>query len=190
MRHHCLLAVMKGLSSRHARKAPTMRNKTRRRSRGRSIAREAAQTIVVAGTLVLGATVLAPTATAEDTCSINGSAPVPDDRGDFDGDGMINHAECTQFTTDPTRADSDWDGLTDPQEVHTYNTQPGLPDTDGDGMGDRYEVDAGLNPLVNDNAAPAAPPPQAPAQAPAPAPAPPRTFCIPDPFNLNFPGAC
>ena len=74
MRHHCLLAVMKGLSSRHARKVPTMRNKTYSRSRRRTIARKAAQTIVVAGTLVLGATVLAPTATAgpNESCDDDG----------------------------------------------------------------------------------------------------------------------
>jgi hypothetical protein len=46
--------------------------------------------------------------------------------------------------------DSDHDGLSDSDETNVYGTNPNNPDTDGDGMPDGWEVNNGLNPLVND----------------------------------------
>jgi hypothetical protein len=146
--------------------------------------------VVVAGTLILGAVILAPTASAESCKYDNNERIIPNDRADYDGDGMSNYAE-NNFGICPGLADTDHDGLTDPQEVHQYNTGPWMKDTDGDGSSDRYEIDGGTDPLVNDNATKTAPPPvQAPAPEPEPAPAPAPEPCIPDPFDLNFPGAC
>ena len=48
------------------------------------------------------------------------------------------------------RADSDGDGLTDGAEWFVYHTNPGTNDMDGDGMWDGWEVQNGLNPVVDD----------------------------------------
>ena len=71
---------------------------------------------------------------------------------DSDDDGLTDYAEVTTWDTDPTEPDSDGDGLTDYQEVVTYVTDPNDPDTDHDAISDKYEVDYGLNPLVDDAA--------------------------------------
>ncbi|HAS81965.1 MAG TPA: hypothetical protein DCS43_04655, partial [Verrucomicrobia bacterium] len=52
---------------------------------------------------------------------------------------------------DPS-ADTDGDGLTDYEEFAIHGTDPLDPDSDGDGMPDGWEVDNGLDPLVNDAA--------------------------------------
>jgi YD repeat-containing protein len=69
--------------------------------------------------------------------------------GDYDGDGLTDLKEY-QNMTNPKDTDSDDDGLTDGVEVNTYKTSPILKDTDNDGMPDAWEVQYGLNPLVND----------------------------------------
>ncbi len=52
----------------------------------------------------------------------------------------------------PLTTDTDGDGLSDYDEIFVYGTNPLLADTDGDGIPDKWEVDHGLNPLVNDAA--------------------------------------
>jgi hypothetical protein len=46
--------------------------------------------------------------------------------------------------------DLDIDGLSDVLEINTYGTNATNPDTDGDGIPDAYEINNGLNPIVND----------------------------------------
>lgn len=87
------------------------------------------------------------------------TAAPPNDRGDADGDGLVNHFEYT-LGTDPERADTDGDSLRDGDEKFKYNTNPKLPDTDGDGLSDRFELDTGSDPLVNGNNTPPKPPKQ------------------------------
>ncbi len=70
---------------------------------------------------------------------------------DTDTDGLTNLQEY-QAGTDPRDADSDDDTLSDYQEVMVYGTNPLLADTDADGLPDAWELDRGLNPLVNDAA--------------------------------------
>ena len=47
-------------------------------------------------------------------------------------------------------SDNDNDGLKDYKELITYNTNPTKLDTDSDGMPDGWEIQYGLNPLIND----------------------------------------
>lgn len=89
----------------------------------------------VAGALLLA---LSPIATA---------GP-PNDRGDADGDGLVNHFEYT-LGTNPENADSDGDSLDDGDEKFQHNTNPKNPDTDHDGLSDRFELDTGTDPLVS-----------------------------------------
>jgi Zn-dependent metalloprotease/streptogramin lyase len=70
---------------------------------------------------------------------------------DGDGDGLINLDEY-YARTDPTTPDSDGDGLSDGDEIHVHGTDPTESDTDGDRMPDGWEVDHGLDPLVDDAA--------------------------------------
>jgi hypothetical protein len=106
------------------------------RINGVTKARRTAMTAALAAGVML--VVLAPTVAA---------AP-PHDRGDADGDGLVNHYEYT-LGTDPERADTDWDSLSDPDEVHKYRTDPKKPDTDDDALSDRFELDSGTDPLVS-----------------------------------------
>jgi hypothetical protein len=101
---------------------------------------------------LLGATLLTPSLVAAQ-CN------APFDRGDADGDGMVNHFEIN-VGTNPCDPDTDHDSLNDQQEVVIHGTNPHAPDSDGDGLSDRYELDGGSDPLVNNNV---------PAPAPAPA---------------------
>jgi len=94
---------------------------------------------------------------------------------DQDADGLIDGFDEVQFyNTDPRTFDTDADGLVDGNDSvvptnsypagvdanlngfvdgeRTYGTEPLLADTDGDGMGDGWEVDNGLNPLIDDGA--------------------------------------
>ncbi|MBN2162630.1 MAG: S8 family serine peptidase [Pontiellaceae bacterium] len=70
---------------------------------------------------------------------------------DPDADGLTNLQEFG-YGTNPFSKDSDEDELTDIDEVDTHGTDPNNADTDGDGMPDGWEIDNGLNPLVNDAA--------------------------------------
>jgi len=54
---------------------------------------------------------------------------------------------------DACDVDDDGDGLSDIDETEVQGTDPLLSDTDGDGMDDLYEVNNGLDPLVDDAAA-------------------------------------
>jgi hypothetical protein len=77
------------------------------------------------------------------------AAGAPMDRGDADGDGIVNHVEMNQYKTNPDRADSDWDGTNDGDEIHKYRTDPNNPNTDGDGESDTFEIATGTDPLVS-----------------------------------------
>ncbi len=113
----------------------------------------------LAGALLLAATLVALTPVAAQ-CN------APFDRGDADGDGMVNHYEIN-VGTNACLADTDGDGLNDQQEVVIHGTNPHTADSDGDLSGDWWELSVGTNPLVNENA-PAAPVDPAPVD-PAPA---------------------
>lgn len=69
----------------------------------------------------------------------------------FDGDldDLINLLEA-ELGTNPSVADSDGDGLTDGLEFLVYQTNPLIADTDGDLILDGWEVQHGLDPLLND----------------------------------------
>ena len=72
------------------------------------------------------------------------------DRGDSDGDGLINYLE-TYYGTDPLKADTDGDGLNDYLEIAGLGYDPlradsgsvgdGDKDRDGDGVGNAREVE-------------------------------------------------
>lgn len=53
------------------------------------------------------------------------------------------------YGLDPLTLDTDGDGISDYDELFTYGTNPLLADTDGDGIPDGWEIQYGLNPLVN-----------------------------------------
>ena len=82
------------------------------------------------------------------------------DRGDSDGDGLINYLE-TYYGTDPLKADTDGDGLNDYLEIAGLGYDPlkadsgsvgdGDKDRDGDGMGNAKEVELGLDPASSDS---------------------------------------
>jgi streptogramin lyase len=72
-----------------------------------------------------------------------------DGSGDYDNDGLTDIAEYVHGT-DPTMTDTDDDGLSDGIEINTYGTDPTKTDTDDDGMPDGWEVQYGLDPLIND----------------------------------------
>jgi uncharacterized protein (TIGR03790 family) len=70
---------------------------------------------------------------------------------DYDNDGLTDVQELAAGSvTSPTNPDMDNDGLLDGEEVNTYHTDPNNRDTDGDNFNDLLEIQAGLNPLVND----------------------------------------
>jgi concanavalin A-like lectin/glucanase superfamily protein/thrombospondin type 3 repeat protein len=81
----------------------------------------------------------------------NDLASVNEWLGDADGDGLVNGAEYVSGT-DPRVSDTDGDGLGDYDEVTVHGTDPLSVDTDGDGMPDAWEVENGLDPLVDDAA--------------------------------------
>ncbi len=66
---------------------------------------------------------------------------------DFAPSSLIGYPSC--FAEDQ---DSDADGLSDLAEALTHGTDPFDADTDDDGMLDGWEVQQGLNPLLNDAA--------------------------------------
>ena len=72
---------------------------------------------------------------------------------DSDSDGLNDGQEVNAYRTDPLNADTDQDGLRDGPEVNTYRTDPLNTDSDTDGMKDDWEVDNGLNPLIDDSGA-------------------------------------
>ena len=79
---------------------------------------------------------------------------------DTDGDGISDYDELNRdgdpsdyaagIDLNPAVADTDGDGLLDGEEVLLLGSNPLLPDTDGDEMPDGWEVNNGLNPLLND----------------------------------------
>jgi hypothetical protein len=73
-----------------------------------------------------------------------------DGQMDFDGDGLVNTDEYTNFT-DPTNTDTDGDGLTDGNEANVRVTNPTNADTDYDGLQDGREIAVGANPLAADS---------------------------------------
>ena len=79
----------------------------------------------------------------------NGTDP---NNSDTDGDGLSDSYEVNTSFTSPVDADSDDDGLNDNDEINTHSTDPLSADSDGDGMSDGWEVQAGLNPLDNNDA--------------------------------------
>ena len=72
---------------------------------------------------------------------------------DIDGDGIPHCVEkdwnLDPYNPDDALLDGDADGLNNYQE-YVAGTDPTRKDTDGDGMPDGYEVNSGLDPLVND----------------------------------------
>ncbi len=70
---------------------------------------------------------------------------------DSDSDGVNDYVEDLDFGTDPTKTDSDDDGLSDGQEIYETGTDPLDSDTDDDQIPDGWEVENGLDPLVNDS---------------------------------------
>lgn len=69
---------------------------------------------------------------------------------DTDGDGLTDADEFFIHRTNPALADTDRDGLNDYDELNTHNTDPFIADSDEDGMTDGWEVQYGLNPLLDD----------------------------------------
>ena len=62
----------------------------------------------------------------------------------------MTYLQVYLYGLDPTKLDYDGDGLSDYDEIFVYHTNPLLPDSDGDGIPDAWEVQHGMNPLVND----------------------------------------
>jgi hypothetical protein len=94
----------------------------------------------IGGSLLFASVLLAPIAAGAPPC----------DRGDADGDGMSNLAECN-FGTKLEDPDTDRDNVPDPDEVHKYNTDPWKPDSDDDAISDWLEITGGTDPNVNEN---------------------------------------
>ncbi|MHA1638336.1 MAG: DUF7379 domain-containing protein [Candidatus Thorarchaeota archaeon] len=69
---------------------------------------------------------------------------------DTDGDFLSDYAEIVEHQTDPTDSDSDNDGVNDYEEVEVHGSNPNDSDTDDDNMPDGWEIQYGLNPLVDD----------------------------------------
>jgi len=83
------------------------------------------------------------------TNSMEGMLGTDGNNPDTDGDGFTDGEEVDTHMTDPLNADTDMDGLTDYDEVMQYGTLPLRNDTDGDGLSDGFEVQNGLDPLVD-----------------------------------------
>ena len=71
---------------------------------------------------------------------------------DSDNDGFANYEESIHGTS-PTNSDTDGDGLSDYDEINVHNTNPNEADTDGDGIPDDGEIDLGLDPNDDTDAA-------------------------------------
>jgi len=69
---------------------------------------------------------------------------------DSDEDGITDILEFV-LGTNPNSIDTDNDNLNDSAELLIYYTNPTKDDTDGDGMPDGWEVQYGLDPLVDDS---------------------------------------
>ena len=69
---------------------------------------------------------------------------------DTDNDGIKDGDEINVYFTIPTNPDTDGDSILDSEEILTYQTNPNNMDTDNDGINDDWEINNGLNPLVND----------------------------------------
>ena len=72
------------------------------------------------------------------------------DTNDTDADGLSDLAEVLTYGTNPSSSDTDNDALTDFDEIFVHSTNPINVDSDSDGMLDGWEVQYGLNPLLND----------------------------------------
>jgi YD repeat-containing protein len=62
----------------------------------------------------------------------------------------LTYLEKYLYGLNPLTTDTDGDGLTDYDEIFVYHTNPLSADTDGDGIPDGWEIQHGMNPLVND----------------------------------------
>lgn len=85
----------------------------------------------------------------EDENGLSSSNP-NDVKIDSDNDGLINLQEYLNGG-DPFNPDSDNDGVNDGDEFFIYRTNLNEADSDNDGISDGYEVNNGLNPLVDDS---------------------------------------
>ena len=65
---------------------------------------------------------------------------------------LSNVTDFISFYAVALHKDSDGDGLSDGDELFLYKTDPNNADTDGDGLNDKWEVDSGMNPLLNESA--------------------------------------
>ncbi len=69
---------------------------------------------------------------------------------DTDLDHLNDSDEVYLYNSNPFLVDSDGDTISDYDEVILHRTSPILHDTDGDTIPDEWEIQNGLNPLVND----------------------------------------
>jgi len=69
---------------------------------------------------------------------------------DTDNDTILDGEEVHTYGTLPTSDDTDGDTLKDNEEINIYGTDPTKNDTDSDIMWDGWEIQYGLNPLIND----------------------------------------
>ena len=74
----------------------------------------------------------------------------PNDATNYPSGEQLTWLQKYLYGLNSTATDFDGDGLTDYDEIYFYHTNPLLADTDGDGIPDGWEVQHGLNPLVND----------------------------------------
>ncbi len=70
---------------------------------------------------------------------------------DTDHDKILDGIEVHSYSTNPLSNDTDNDGIDDYNELFVYHSNPLNNDTDGDGMPDSYEIEYGLNAIVNDS---------------------------------------
>jgi hypothetical protein len=63
---------------------------------------------------------------------------------------LLNNIGEYRAGTNPRLNDSDFDSLLDGLEISEYHTSPLSNDTDHDNLPDNWEVEYGLNPLVDD----------------------------------------
>jgi len=70
---------------------------------------------------------------------------------DTDNDVLLDGEEVYLYFTDPLERDTDIDGILDGNEILVFGTNATNPDTDYDLIPDGWEIQKGMNPLVNDS---------------------------------------